>query len=445
AVVAFNDVATTVFPMTTITSSGAEQAAAKTAITGITASGLTTIGGALREALNQIVAAGPQACQETIVLISARVQTSGETPATVLPDLKARGVVVHTVALGPDADQALLSSTASQTNGICEFAASSADLQRIFTDLKGKATDNGGSISSAFLPVPAGSVTDTTVVIDPFTPDAQFVISWPGTAEVHLTLVQPNGVLITPASPGIVFSFDSNHELYTIQAPQAGQWAMPMTAAKQAHGTAQALGTSASVSFDARPSKLSFVFPEPVLVKATPFAVSNIVGASVTGTVKRPDGSVLPIKLFDDGNPAHGDSQGSDGVYSTFFQGFNQNGTYTFRIAVSTANAFLFSGEGVFRDNPATQPITPEGASTIPAPPFTREQSFSVQVAGVPAFLPVIIDIKPSPTVNPNNPRPINPTATGVVPVAILSTAGFDATTVDPSTVRFGATGTEAA
>ena len=39
----------------------------------------------------------------------------------------------------------------------------------------------------------------------------------------------------------------------------------------------------------------------------------------------------------------------------------------------------------------------------------------------------------------------INPKSKGKVSVAILTTATFDATTVDPSTVRFGATGTEAA
>jgi glucose/arabinose dehydrogenase len=39
---------------------------------------------------------------------------------------------------------------------------------------------------------------------------------------------------------------------------------------------------------------------------------------------------------------------------------------------------------------------------------------------------------------------PINTKSQGVTPVAILSSSTFDATTVDPATVRFGATGTEA-
>lgn len=42
-------------------------------------------------------------------------------------------------------------------------------------------------------------------------------------------------------------------------------------------------------------------------------------------------------------------------------------------------------------------------------------------------------------------PNSINPRSKGNIPVAILTTGTFDATTVDSTTVRFGATGTEAA
>jgi hypothetical protein len=49
------------------------------------------------------------------------------------------------------------------------------------------------------------------------------------------------------------------------------------------------------------------------------------------------------------------------------------------------------------------------------------------------------IDIKPGSDRNPVNPR-----SRGTIPVAVLSTAVFDATTVDPSSVRFGPQGTEA-
>jgi len=49
------------------------------------------------------------------------------------------------------------------------------------------------------------------------------------------------------------------------------------------------------------------------------------------------------------------------------------------------------------------------------------------------SIIEVEIDIKPG-----SYPNSINPESKGVIPVAILSTPTFDATTVDPETVRFG-------
>jgi uncharacterized repeat protein (TIGR03803 family) len=57
-----------------------------------------------------------------------------------------------------------------------------------------------------------------------------------------------------------------------------------------------------------------------------------------------------------------------------------------------------------------------------------------------PAITEVAIDIKPGSDTNP-----LNPGSRSVIPVAILTTATFDATTVDPSTVHFGRSGSEAA
>lgn len=51
----------------------------------------------------------------------------------------------------------------------------------------------------------------------------------------------------------------------------------------------------------------------------------------------------------------------------------------------------------------------------------------------------VAIDVKPG-----SDPNSINVMSVGVIPVSVLTTPTFDANTVDPSTVRFGRTGTEA-
>ena len=59
---------------------------------------------------------------------------------------------------------------------------------------------------------------------------------------------------------------------------------------------------------------------------------------------------------------------------------------------------------------------------------WTYGPSFTV-VCGVP----VAIDIKPG-----SFPNSINPRNQGVIPVAIITTPTFDATTVDPTSVKFG-------
>jgi hypothetical protein len=60
-------------------------------------------------------------------------------------------------------------------------------------------------------------------------------------------------------------------------------------------------------------------------------------------------------------------------------------------------------------------------------------------VTAISSPIEVAIDIKPG-----KFPNSINPKSQGVIPVPILTTDTFDATTVDPSTVLLGATGTEA-
>jgi len=65
---------------------------------------------------------------------------------------------------------------------------------------------------------------------------------------------------------------------------------------------------------------------------------------------------------------------------------------------------------------------------------------FGGRIADWRLYQMVAIDIKPG-----SYPNSINPKSKGKIPVAILTTGTFDATTVDPATVRFGATGTEAA
>jgi hypothetical protein len=70
----------------------------------------------------------------------------------------------------------------------------------------------------------------------------------------------------------------------------------------------------------------------------------------------------------------------------------------------------------------------------------TRGGDFdNILVRFTPDVLGVPIDIKPG-----SLPNSINPRSQGSIPVMVVTTPSFDAATVDATSVRFGATGSEA-
>lgn len=88
--------------------------------------------------------------------------------------------------------------------------------------------------------------------------------------------------------------------------------------------------------------------------------------------------------------------------------------------------------------SPSADAVSFPGMLTDPALISALEEAAQAlsQFSGV---TPVALDIKPG-----SVPNSINPQSRGRIPVAILTTDTFDATTVDPTTVHFGRTGTEA-
>jgi hypothetical protein len=114
------------------------------------------------------------------------------------------------------------------------------------------------------------------------------------------------------------------------------------------------------------------------------------------------------------------------------------NGTYTLEVIGSGANYLLdivpYDSQGL-----GGTPVSISGPSALGvidtylvAYSPTPGQPMNVQRE-------VNIDIKPG-----EDPPAINPNSNGVTPVAILSTTTFDATTIDPTSVKFGPNGASA-
>jgi hypothetical protein len=90
--------------------------------------------------------------------------------------------------------------------------------------------------------------------------------------------------------------------------------------------------------------------------------------------------------------------------------------------------------DGVIKVDPVT------GAQTVVSSGGSFVSPVGIAIVPSPAVLAVAIDVKPG-----GFPNSINPRNKGVIPVAVPTTDTFDATAVDPTTVFFGATGSEAA
>lgn len=70
--------------------------------------------------------------QKTIVLFSDGLYTDSVDPRSVIPQLKASNITVHTISLSSQADRSLMRELAEQTGGTHVHADSSTDLRRAF-------------------------------------------------------------------------------------------------------------------------------------------------------------------------------------------------------------------------------------------------------------------------------------------------------------------------
>jgi len=108
---------------------------------------------------------------------------------------------------------------------------------------------------------------------------------------------------------------------------------------------------------------------------------------------------------------------------------------YVDNAPVASGSSFQFSSASVTAGTHTVQVVVRDPTSKVrndPANVLTASRTWTVATTGAARRL-VSIDIKPG-----SFPNTINPRSAGEISVAILSTATFDATTVDPLSVTFG-------
>ena len=242
-------------------------------------------------------------------------------------------------------------------------------------------TDAQGNnlIVRAPLSLAASAPQSTTVTVEAGSESATFGISFVNAAaNVAITLSNPAGTTFTTdaqivAAGGTVNRSQANIVLVTFLNPAAGNWVVGTTAASATAAEVFASSLNKGVAVIASPGQGLVSANETMLLNATvQHGGLPITGASVTGSVVRPNGSQQAVTLLDDGTAASGDAVAGDGVYTAKFSAYNANGSYTFRVNSAASAGKVAPGEQFFG-------FTGPGGTV---PPFVRTASSSFVVAG---------------------------------------------------------------
>lgn len=223
AVCSFNQAATTHLARTTISDPGVFTVA-KDAVNAIAFGGWTSIGAGLQAAGHELVGvSGPKA----IVLLSDGYQNRAPWVADVLPTLPT-GTRVHTIALGPQSDQALLQTIAEATSGQYYFSPSELELHEIYNFIRAEAAEEELALNETF--AFSGREADEVIrqiVVDEGAAYALFSVSWNNPdANIRVTLSPPQGPIMDLSR--VHRSDGRAYKLLRIRRPQGGVWSIGM-------------------------------------------------------------------------------------------------------------------------------------------------------------------------------------------------------------------------
>ena len=377
----FSDSASVDFPLTLLANQEAK-AAAVSAISSLSADGSTNIGDGLLAGLSQLTAQPQCSCKDIIILLTDGEHTTGTPPEATIPALQQAKVSVFVVLIGNDADavdQGTMANIAAQTGGKLIAASDPNSLIGLFAVLEAEANDDGPAVYSP-KQVSSGEVQEVPVSIEAGATSATFgVIIADENDQITVSLQSPSGVTITETNTvsnlkKSLAANDSNASLisgpksriFRVNAPEAGTWKIIITAGAVTTGKLEALAFSDhdGVQLNASVKKERLAQSEAAEIHATlSFKGEAVTGATVTGTVTRPDQSQVPITLFDDGLAAHADLKAGDGVYSARFSSYVGRETYSVDLTAVSSNGITYAGESLFSDQPS---------SAHPVPAFTR-------------------------------------------------------------------------
>lgn len=392
AVVDFDDVVTTLVPMTFVETE-ADKAAIKAAIASLDARGMTAIWNAAQRGLDLILASGMTNLTRAVFLLTdGQDNSSTISPGTVLANYQNAQVPLLGFGYGSAVD-ASLPFVAQGSGGNYYSSPNNLEVAVAFHDAQGTIASRL-MLAEGALMIPAGSRRRFKI---PFLVDPNIVslsaLVYAENGASNLAVCTLRGPRGQRPQPSIETSGNDVLFRFTLANPAPGKWKLTGTAngliryGIDAQATSNAPIMHAWTETDNNNNNLRIVAQ---LQGARP-----LIGANVNALFETPDGFLLPFTLTPTG----------PGVYEALLSAFAQNGTYRVHI---TANGFRMRVRETYAGGSMALP--PDTDDTQVAVPSDKPLPFSfMRAAGMDYICPVQRDY-PSGTVS--NPRPVFATAT---------------------------------
>lgn len=336
-VVGFSYRATLYHPLSALTSDTRDSLIAR--IQGIQANGGTSIGSGIETATTTLVESQSLEHNQTIVLLSDGQENRRPWVRDVLQDVIDADIVLHSISLGPNADQTLMETTATDTGGEHFHAPSSEDLATIYLDTRARVAGEQILFNQEGTVI-QGQMVEQQVTIDPFTSTATFLINWPG-SDLDLALITPDGTTIDPnvaaVDPNIEFVSSGLMEFYRAAQPGPGIWTMQITGVdvEETIGesfTARVTGRSL-LTMTTHLDREQYVDHEPIQISAALSDEAPITDADVQAQVRTASDHTVDIVLLDNG--VLPDHHANDGIYTALFSDTSVAGSYTILVGAS--------------------------------------------------------------------------------------------------------------
>ena len=385
-----------VVPLQPITAS-TDIAALMDDIDDIEAGGLTPLYDACDEGLNRLTAYNPsEDALKTLILLTDGIPIlSTHTKEDIINEYSAENIALNTIAYGADSNgESLLEEMSLTTGGqtflnIIEQLDVQESLGAIYDGVRDLVNLPGMNIifDQGFDFVPDLS-------LDGFTINLDYTLNT-SSSSANIQILDGTGQPLTPVetvvttlNPAASYPRTAHAEIkVTVQALANALGSLnpgellPWSLSLNPTGDVIIDGFSISGEMSGLAPRMvvenvkgdTVVYPEPMTLQVTVSDEYPITGLDIQGSLRAPNGELISITTLND-NGEYGDEVAGDGVFSTLFNDFSQNGAYTFDATVFSTSESRYTYKTLY--------LNEEGDYLNKA--FTRSASTSIVVAGMP-------------------------------------------------------------